>query len=74
MKQLSKMELASALFHASGIVTPVNTIRFADSSGKLHCGTLASVQREDGSGSSFNLTYYPKYGKGTVSAHVRTID
>jgi len=40
-----------------------------DSNGKLHTGIISSIQHEDGSGSSFNITLE----NGEVF-HLRTID
>jgi hypothetical protein len=45
--------------------------RFADSNGVEYFGILQSVQREDGSGGSFNVTIANQSGYKTF--HLRTI-
>lgn len=48
-------------------------VELVDSQGKHHLGTVQSIQREDGSGSSFNVTM-SKYGVTSETIHIRTID
>jgi hypothetical protein len=43
-----------------------------DSNGKHHSGHMQSIQNEDGSGSSFNVTISDKGNQTTI--HLRTID
>jgi hypothetical protein len=45
---------------------------FVASDGKQYLGILQSVQREDGSGSSFNITIANQ--SGTITIHIRTTD
>jgi hypothetical protein len=45
--------------------------RFADSNGVEYFGILQSIQREDGSGGSFNVTIANQSGYKTF--HMRTI-
>ena len=45
---------------------------FVASDGNQYLGILQSVQREDGSGSSFNLTIANQ--SGTATFHIRTVD
>lgn len=47
-------------------------LHFTDSRGGKHFGRLQTIQREDGSGSSFNLTVSNEHGSDTF--HVRTVD
>jgi hypothetical protein len=66
-KQLTKFELALLLFTKAP-----NPIHLYDSKGQQYFGLVQSVQREDGTGSSFNVTI-AGHG-GTATFHVRTID
>ena len=63
---ITKNQLANALFSTSLVGGSIR-IRNIDLTGVL------SVEREDGSGSSFNVTGYDLNGK-KVTVHVRTID
>jgi hypothetical protein len=45
-----------------------------DSSNRKHTGIITSIQREDGSGSSFNVTMLEQGKYMSVTFHVRTID
>jgi hypothetical protein len=47
-------------------------VEIFDSNGRPHSGLLSSVQREDGSGCSFNVTLSTAAGSETF--HVRTKD
>jgi hypothetical protein len=37
-------------------------------------GVISTIQREDGSGSSFNVTLHAQNGSETKTVYVRTID
>lgn len=63
---ITKNQLANALFSTSLVGGSIR-IKNIDLVGVL------SVEREDGSGSSFNVTGYDLNGK-KVTVHVRTID
>jgi len=65
-KQHTKFELDKALYGKD--VMPQH---WYDSKGQKYFGLLQSVQREDGTGSSFNVTIV---GQGTATFHLRTID
>lgn len=67
LKQLTKYQLTQLLFTKSP-----DPIHFHDSQGQQYFGLLQSVQREDGTGSSFNVTI-AGHG-GTATFHLRTID
>ncbi len=47
---------------------------FYDTSGRVYVGVLESIQREDGSGKSFNITINQGGSAGSVTFYVRTID
>ena len=63
---ITKNQLANALFSTSLVGGSIR-IKNIDLVGVL------SIEREDGSGSSFNVTGYDLNGK-KVTVHVRTID
>ncbi len=63
-KVRSKFDLARCLFGQYPL-----RHEFTDSQGKTHIGTLATVQREDGSGHSFNVTL-----DDGNTFHMRTVD
>jgi hypothetical protein len=65
-KQHTKFELAKAMFDHRAMPR-----HWYDSNGQQYFGLLQSVQREDGTGSSFNVTIA---GQGTTTFHLRTID
>lgn len=65
--QLTKWQLLSLLTTCRGAATVL-----IDSHGARHSGILQSVQREDGSGRSFNVTL--STARGNVTIHVRTVD
>ena len=66
-KQHTKRELDNALWGEHPLPR-----HYYDSQGQQYFGILQSVQREDGSGHSFNVTI-AGHG-GTVTFHLRTID
>jgi len=47
---------------------------FTDANGFRHYGTVAAVEREDGSGHSFNVRINPDKGDKPVTFHLRTAD
>jgi hypothetical protein len=71
---MSKYELLTALFSKGP-----HAAWYESSNGKRYFGTLESVQREDGGGSSFNVTIHTvgtasQVGGKYVTLHLRTID
>lgn len=74
---MTKYQLMLALCGSNGadVSRSPNYLSFTDSRGKGHCGLIQSVQREDGSGSSFNVSYRGlTNGAVCTTVHVRTID
>jgi hypothetical protein len=67
-KQLTKFELASLLFESRDRMPR----HLYDSNGQQYFGTIETVQREDNSGSSFNVTIQGQ--RGTTTIFLRTID
>ncbi len=65
---MTKLQLAGLLFY-NGVVE----VGITDSSGTTHNGILTKVQREDGSGSSFNVTMHDEQGE-RCTFHMRTDD
>jgi hypothetical protein len=64
------------LFKALGAEHPLPR-HFTDASGSRHYGYLRSIEREDGSGHSFNVTINPEEidrGFSPKTFHVRTSD
>lgn len=64
------------LFKALGAEYPLPR-HFTDASGGRHCGYLQSVERENGSGHSFNVTINPDgndRGLSPKTFYVRTSD
>lgn len=66
---MTKFQLATLLFTSSA-----KEISIMDSNGTTHHGYVSSVEREDGSGSSFNITLRDGRGGGRCTLHVRTSD
>jgi hypothetical protein len=58
----SKFQLMNAFFN-------MEIVGLFDSNGRLHRGAISSIQLEDGSGSSFNITM-----TNGDKFHLRTID
>ncbi len=67
MRTMSKWQLFSLLATADTLAG-----HFKASNGNVYFGLLQSVQREDGTGSSFNITVANQ--SGSVTFHVRTTD
>jgi hypothetical protein len=65
---MSKWQLASLLFTAQA-----KQVGICDTYGTTHCGFLSKIEREDGSGSSFNVTIRDEQGE-RKTFHVRTSD
>jgi hypothetical protein len=70
---MTKMQLCNRLFSS---VHGDNWQTWQASDGTIYEGYLDSIQREDGSGSSFNVTINLSVADGykTVTFHLRTID
>lgn len=65
---MTKYQIAELLF------TPrAREVGITDSQGTTHHGYLSKVEREDGSGSSFNVTMRDEQGE-RCTFHVRTSD
>jgi hypothetical protein len=74
----TKHQLAERLFASQSGLVRSGLVRdyyrhWYDSQGLYHCGLLLVLQREDGSGSSFNVTIQAEQG-GYETFHLRTVD
>jgi hypothetical protein len=65
LARIGKFQLSSMFF------SNVETI-LMDSAGKVHRGFINAIQKEDGSGKSFNVTI--GNNRGTETFHLRTLD
>lgn len=61
MKTVSKFQLINFFMNRT-------VCKILDSNGKPHSGIISSIQHEDGSGKSFNISM------GNDTFHLRTID
>lgn len=62
-------EFATTKRHLIQLFLERRTAGLYDSQGVYHQGVISSIQHEDGSGSSFNITT-----EGGQKYHIRTID
>lgn len=68
---MTKFHLASLLFMSRYPANHATTI--VASNGEHYTGFLCAIEREDGSGQSFNVTFRTPRGD-RITIHVRTID
>ena len=61
---MTKFQLCSLLFASGRIDTVIQG----------HSGYITSIQREDGSGSSFNVIMWDSVTERLITLYVRTID
>lgn len=66
---MTKMQLMAMLF-----ANEFQAHEWRRASGHIVYGQLQSIQREDGSGSSFNVTIWNQETCSSETLHVRTID
>jgi len=66
---ITRAELSDALFHDK----PLEGLMSVGGKKQVVKGMLSSIEREDGSGHSFNVKVNTGGGK-TISAYVRTLD
>lgn len=65
---MNRFDIALCLFASEA---PLRTI--ASTNGKVYTGYIKAIEREDGSGRSFNVTLGIVDGR-TVTVHIRTED